>query len=61
MGVEAIVVLLHEGGAQAGYYDQCEGISGPIVDIATNLSDAVDVVVSGHTHRPTTASSPARS
>lgn len=50
MGVEAIVVLIHEGGYQPGYYDQCEGIAGPIVDIATNMSDEVDVLITGHTH-----------
>lgn len=51
MGVEAIVVLVHEGGYQTGYYDECPGISGPIVAIATDLSDAIDVVVTGHTHQ----------
>ena len=51
MGVEAIVVLIHEGGYQAGTFDDCMGVSGPIVDIATNLSDKVDLVVSGHTHQ----------
>jgi 5'-nucleotidase len=50
-GVEAIVVLIHEGGYQAGTFDECVGISGAIVDIATNLSDKVDLVVSGHTHQ----------
>ncbi|MCC6552677.1 MAG: bifunctional metallophosphatase/5'-nucleotidase [Polyangiaceae bacterium] len=50
-GVEAIVVLLHEGGYQTGFYDECAGASGPILDIATNISDAVDVIVSGHTHQ----------
>ncbi|WAS90319.1 bifunctional metallophosphatase/5'-nucleotidase [Nannocystis punicea] len=51
MGVEAIVVLLHEGGLQSGLYNECPGISGPIVDIVEGLDDAVDVVVSGHTHQ----------
>jgi len=51
MGVEAIVVLIHEGGLQTGTYDECPGISGPIVDIVEGLDDAVDVVVSGHTHQ----------
>jgi len=51
LGVEAIVVLIHEGGYQAGTFDECVGISGAIVDIATNLSDKVDLVVSGHTHQ----------
>jgi 5'-nucleotidase len=50
-GVEAIVVLIHEGGAQEGDYGQCSGISGPIVDIANKLDKAVNVVISGHTHR----------
>lgn len=50
--VEAIVVLLHEGGAQTGRYDGCDGISGPIVDIAENLDPAIDLVITGHTHQP---------
>ena len=32
-GVEAIVVLIHEGGLPTGDYNECPGISGPIVDI----------------------------
>lgn len=50
-GVEAIVVLIHEGGFPAGDYNECPGISGPIVDIVKKFDKAVDVVVSGHTHR----------
>ena len=50
-GVEAIVVLIHEGGWPTGDYNECPGISGPIVDIVGKLDKAVDVVVSGHTHR----------
>ncbi len=50
--VKAIVVLLHEGGLQAGRFDQCNGISGPIVDIAENLDPEIDLVVTGHTHQP---------
>ncbi|MFF5006350.1 esterase-like activity of phytase family protein [Streptomyces phaeochromogenes] len=57
-GVEAIVVLLHEGGVQAGSYGQCDGISGPIVDIAKNLDPAIDTVVTGHTHQPYICSLP---
>jgi 5'-nucleotidase len=51
-GVEAIVVLIHEGGFPTGGYNECPGISGPIVDIVKKFDRAVDVVVSGHTHRP---------
>ncbi|WP_291866082.1 bifunctional metallophosphatase/5'-nucleotidase [Bradyrhizobium sp.] len=51
-GVEAIVVLIHEGGFPTGDYNECPDISGPIVDIVRKFDRAVDVVVSGHTHRP---------
>jgi len=50
-GIEAIVVLIHEGGFPAGDYNECRGIAGPIVDIVGKLDKAVDLVVSGHTHR----------
>src|SRR3982075_604109 len=50
-GVEAIVVLIHEGGFPAGDYNECPGISGPIVDIVRKFDHAVDVVISGHTHQ----------
>jgi 5'-nucleotidase len=54
-GVETIVVLIHEGGAQTVAQDPttintCTGISGPIVDIVNNTSDDVDLFISGHTH-----------
>ena len=53
-GVSAIVVLLHEGGEVPGssYNDQrCEGLRGAILPILRKLDPAIDVVVSGHTHR----------
>jgi 5'-nucleotidase len=50
-GVEAIVVLIHEGGFPTGDYNECPGISGPIVDIVKKFDKAVDAVVSGHTHQ----------
>lgn len=54
-GVETIVVLLHEGGRQTGAdawdVNGCSGLQGPIVDIANGMDDAIDVVVSGHTHQ----------
>ncbi|MGB3685146.1 MAG: cell wall-binding repeat-containing protein [Ornithinimicrobium sp.] len=49
-GVESIVVLLHEGGFQEGEYNECQGISGPIVDIAENMDSAIDMIVTGHTN-----------
>ena len=50
-GIEAIVVLIHEGGFSTGDYNACPGISGPVVDIVKKLDRAVDIVISGHTHR----------
>jgi 5'-nucleotidase len=51
-GVNTIVVLIHEGGAQVAPapYNGCVGISGAIVDIVNRFDPAVDVVISGHTH-----------
>jgi 5'-nucleotidase len=50
-GVQAIVVLIHEGGYPSGGHDECPGISGPIVDIVQRSHKAVDAFVTGHTHR----------
>jgi 5'-nucleotidase len=50
-GVEAIVVLIHEGGFPTGDYNECPAISGAIVDIVKKFDKAVDVVISGHTHQ----------
>ncbi|MFE2536377.1 bifunctional metallophosphatase/5'-nucleotidase [Streptomyces sp. NPDC059371] len=58
-GVKSIVALIHEGGSPAStaYNYDCDspgagdGISGPIVDIAKNVTPAVDALVTGHTHQ----------
>ncbi len=49
-GVKAFVVLIHEGGFPTGTYNECPGISGPIVDIVERTSQQVDMFISGHTH-----------
>lgn len=54
-GVEAIVVLLHEGGSQTpppGDFNACVGISGPVVAINSALDPEIDVLITGHTHLP---------
>lgn len=54
-GVDAIVVLLHEGGSQnppPGVVNACQNMSGPILAINDALSPAIDVLVTGHTHLP---------
>jgi 5'-nucleotidase len=50
-GVEAIVVLIHQGGYPTGDYNECPGISGAIVDISRKFDSAVGVVITGHTHQ----------
>jgi 5'-nucleotidase len=53
-GIEAIVLLLHEGGytSQERFDDlSCPDFRGPILGIVERLDPAVDVVISGHTHR----------
>jgi 5'-nucleotidase len=52
-GIKSIVVLLHEGGFPLSgvTYNNCPGISGPIVDIASQLSPQIDAVITGHTHQ----------
>ncbi len=51
-GVKSIVVLLHEGGVNAGTYQQCVGVSDPIVTIAKTMTPEVDAIITGHTHQP---------
>lgn len=53
-GVEAIVVVIHEGGWQGQEGEDpssCEDLQGPIVAINQGLDPAVDVMITGHTHR----------
>ncbi len=52
-GADAIVVVVHEGGTTTvGYNDKsCAGLSGDILPILNKLDTAVDIVISGHTHR----------
>ena len=54
-GIESIVVLVHEGGFQTGTLgdiNACEGnlAGSAIANIVKQLDNAVDLVVSGHTH-----------
>jgi 5'-nucleotidase len=54
-GIESIVVLVHEGGFQTGTLGDINACAGnlegsPIVNIVKQLDNAVDLVVSGHTH-----------
>jgi 5'-nucleotidase len=55
-GIQAIGVLIHEGGQQNGGADatqpnDCTSLSGPIVDINNRIDPAVDLIVSAHSHQ----------
>ena len=50
-GIEAIVVLLHEGGMSDGGLNDCgSGLGGPVAEVVARLDDAVDIVIAGHTN-----------
>ena len=59
-GVQAMVLLLHEGGTQNAPFangfmnvNGCENFTGPdLIDILDRLDREIDVVVSAHTHQP---------
>lgn len=53
-GIETIVLLIHEGGqTPSTMFDDatCPAFSGAIKGIIDRLDPAIDVIVSGHTHR----------
>ena len=52
--IEAIVVLMHQGGFASeggGDGDGCGTLSGPLYDIVAGLDDAVDLVIGGHNNQ----------
>ena len=64
-GVQAIVVLIHQGLKQARYEGQTRDTrepngtpSGALAPVLSALDDAIDVVVTGHTHEFTNAMVP---
>ncbi len=50
-GIEAIVVLIHEGGVQMGGISECVDFKGEFKALVEAFDPAIDVVVSAHTHR----------
>jgi len=65
-GVESVVVLIHQGGAQTGktvdINDCAGGLDGtPIKTIVSQLDDAVRLVISAHTHAAYICRIPGRS
>ena len=53
-GVNAIVVLIHEGGTTKGRLNEqpCQGLSGDILTILDRLDPTIAVIASAHTHQP---------
>ena len=54
-GIESIVVLIHEGGFQTGTLGDINGCAGnlagsAIAGVVSKFDNAVDLVISGHTH-----------
>jgi 5'-nucleotidase len=54
-GIQAIGVLVHEGGSNTGTdkrdWNGCDTLSGPVVDINNAVSPAVDLIISAHSHQ----------
>ncbi|MCY1704110.1 bifunctional metallophosphatase/5'-nucleotidase [Deinococcus sp. SL84] len=52
-GADAVIALIHQGGAAKSGYDQpgCTDLTGPIVDVAQRLDPAVTALMTGHTHQ----------
>ena len=52
-GVQAIVVVIHEGASTTSDEDinDCTQASGPVIDLTRRFDASVDVVISGHTHQ----------
>ena len=51
-GADAIVVLIHQGASvKPGTGEECEGLEGDLLPVLDRLDPAVDLVVSGHTHK----------
>jgi 5'-nucleotidase len=58
MGVETIIVLLHEGGSHSGPFNGCFNPKGPAIDFAKYASPAIDVILAGHWHTALNCSIP---
>ena len=53
MGVKTIVVLIHDGGSQSadGLYNESLNMSVPILAVVKLTDHAIDVLITGHTHK----------
>ncbi|ADV68185.1 bifunctional metallophosphatase/5'-nucleotidase [Deinococcus maricopensis] len=53
MGADAIIALVHQGGASTDAFDvvSCKTLSGDIVDVAKRIDPSVAAIMTGHTHK----------
>jgi 5'-nucleotidase len=52
-GVDAVVVVIHQGGATVETYDKpdCSQLTGDILDVTNRLDPQIKVVITAHTHQ----------
>jgi 5'-nucleotidase len=56
-GVNAIAVLVHEGGTvetpnpAADHINACQNLTGPILDLNNRMDEQVDLIISAHSHQ----------
>jgi 5'-nucleotidase len=56
-GIQAIAVLVHEGGTvdtgpdTANFVNRCDNLTGPILDLNKRMDKQVDLIISAHTHQ----------
>lgn len=51
MPVDAIIVLVHQGGSQQGTYNECVNVSSSVTALAEGLDPAVTAIHTAHTHQ----------
>jgi len=49
-GVEALVLLVHQGAEHEGAIDGCDHVEGPVLGLAKAVDPSIDAVISGHSH-----------
>jgi 5'-nucleotidase len=50
-GIEAIVLLIHEGGMQSGGIDECKDFKGRLANIVKRFDPFIEIVLSAHSHQ----------
>ena len=51
LGIEALIVVVHEGLIVSGDMNACDSPTGDLLPVLETLDPSIDVVLSGHTHR----------